>query len=76
MIINRIEITNWRSIEQQEFKFNPGITFIIGENGTGKTSILEAIAYVLTGKHSIVKDGGKLLQNPDTVSHHSFILYY
>jgi exonuclease SbcC len=63
-MINRVKMINWRAYEQYEVSFEPGITFIMGANGAGKTSILEAIAYALTGEPSTVKDRRKLLRNP------------
>jgi ABC-type cobalamin/Fe3+-siderophores transport system ATPase subunit len=62
-MINHIEIINWRAYKQQQIHFKPGITFIMGTNGKGKTSLLEAIAYALTGEPSTVTERGKLLRN-------------
>jgi DNA repair exonuclease SbcCD ATPase subunit len=66
-MINHVEMINWRAYDQFRVSFGPGITFIMGENGTGKTSILEAIAYALTGEPSTV-DRTKLLRNPDELA--------
>ncbi len=49
MQILNVEIKNFRGIEQQIIHFKPGINLIKGINGTGKTSILEAIAVGLGG---------------------------
>ena len=40
-------------------------TVLMGRNGVGKTSILEAIAYGLTGEPSTVQDRTKLLRDPN-----------
>ncbi len=50
MIIRRVGMTNFRSHEKIEVNFDAQTTEIIGENGCGKTSILEAIYEVLQGK--------------------------
>lgn len=50
MIIRRVGVTNFRSHEKIEIDFTKQTTEIIGENGCGKTSILEAIYEVLQGK--------------------------
>jgi len=63
-MINHVKMTNWRAYDECEIHFDPGITFIMGANGIGKTSILEAIAYALTGEPSTVKHRGKLLRDP------------
>lgn len=49
MQIQKVEIKNFRGIEKSEFEFHPGFNLIIGENGKGKTSTLEAIAVGLGG---------------------------
>jgi exonuclease SbcC len=67
-MINHIEIINWRTYEQFQVQFKPGITFIMGTNGKGKTSLLEAIAYALTGEPSTVLERGKLLRNPQKLA--------
>lgn len=50
MVIKRIKLTNFRSHEQFELNCEENTTRIIGENGSGKTSILEAVYEVLQGK--------------------------
>jgi exonuclease SbcC len=64
-MINRVEMINWRAYDQRLIDFAPGINFIMGANGIGKTSVLEAIAYALTGESWIVKKRGKLLRDLD-----------
>lgn len=50
MIIKNCKITNFRSHEFFELKCWKETTMISGENGSGKTSILEAIYEVMRGK--------------------------
>jgi exonuclease SbcC len=47
MHVTRVELDNIKSYERAEFDFARGITAITGENGAGKTTILEAIAWSL-----------------------------
>jgi exonuclease SbcC len=47
MHVTRVELENIKSYERAEFNFERGITAITGENGAGKTTILEAIAWSL-----------------------------
>lgn len=44
MRIDRVELTNFRCFENLEFDLNPHFTLFIGDNGSGKTSIIEALA--------------------------------
>src|SRR5919106_5966384 len=47
MHVTRVELENIKAYERAEFNFGRGITAITGENGAGKTTILEAIAWSL-----------------------------
>lgn len=48
-MIRSVKLTNFRSHESFVLQCNPQTTTIIGENGCGKTSVLEAI-YEHTGE--------------------------
>ena len=43
MQIEQIEISNFKGIQEEKFAFTPEVNLIIGDNGTGKTSVLEAL---------------------------------
>jgi len=47
--IQEVKIANFKGIDEWNIKFKPGFNLIKGENGKGKTSILEAIAVGLGG---------------------------
>lgn len=47
MKIHKIEIKNFKGFADETFHFNPHFTVIIGDNATGKTSILEALSVAL-----------------------------
>jgi len=49
MIIDRIILKNFKRFRNQEIHFKDGITGIVGNNGTGKSSIVEAILFALYG---------------------------
>ena len=50
MVIRRIKLTQFRSHRTFVLECDPKTTKIIGENGSGKTSVLEAVYEVLQGK--------------------------
>lgn len=56
MHITRVELDNIKSYEHAEFTFERGTTAIVGRNGAGKTTILEAIAYALFDTLEYSKD--------------------
>ncbi|OGU35336.1 MAG: DNA recombination protein RecF [Ignavibacteria bacterium GWB2_35_6b] len=58
MILNTIEIINFRLHTKTVIKFSEDLNYIIGGNGQGKTTILEAIYYLCTTKN--------LNQSPDS----------
>ncbi|AFY80821.1 AAA family ATPase [Oscillatoria acuminata] len=43
MQINQLTLTNFRGFEQAEFEFHPGMNLIVGINGVGKSSVLDAL---------------------------------
>ncbi len=47
MRINSLKLTNFRNYKEAFLEFSPNINIFIGDNGSGKTNILEAI-YVLS----------------------------
>ncbi len=49
MILKKVHITNFKGIEECTIELEKGFNLIIGNNGYGKTSILEAISVGLGG---------------------------
>jgi len=47
MIINSVRMRNFKSHADTKVGFGTGINVILGENGAGKTSVLEAISFAL-----------------------------
>ena len=50
MEINKLEMISFRNHKKTNISFNPGLTIIWGKNGSGKTSVLEAIHSLSYGK--------------------------
>lgn len=49
MYIEHAHITNFRGIEDIDLEFKPGVNILLGDNGTGKTTVLEALTVALGG---------------------------
>ena len=49
MYLSNIHIENFKGIKNADFDFDRTVNIIIGDNGTGKTSVLEAIVVALGG---------------------------
>ena len=50
MPLNSIKITDFRCLEAAELQLDPGYNLIFGANASGKTSLLEGIAYLGRGR--------------------------
>jgi DNA replication and repair protein RecF len=50
MSIQQVEMISFRSHKKKVITFSPGINLIWGENGSGKTSVLEAVYILSNGK--------------------------
>lgn len=49
MLIKRVELKNFKSHVDSVVEFNRGLNLVLGLNGAGKTSILQAIGFALIG---------------------------
>lgn len=47
--VDRLALSNFRCFEQPRFSFGSGMNVLIGRNGAGKTTILDALAVGLAG---------------------------
>ncbi len=50
MRINNIQLRDFRNYEHLNIDFDPGVNLIVGNNAQGKTNLLEAIAFLGSGK--------------------------
>lgn len=50
MPLEALTISNFRSLKSVELTLNSGLNFFYGDNGAGKTSVLECISLVGTGR--------------------------
>jgi predicted ATP-binding protein involved in virulence len=73
MYLKKVHIKNYKAIEELDIDLKPGVNLLIGDNGTGKTSVLEGIAVALGGMFvnvagvstkNIVKDDVRLKIKP------------
>ena len=53
MRVTHLKLTNVRAIQTAEFDFRPGFNLIIGVNGVGKTTVLDALGVCLS---SVIRD--------------------
>lgn len=87
MFIKNLTLKNFRNYSIQEFKFINGVNILYGDNGQGKTNVLEALFLASMGKSfrtahdtEMIKDGSDslevLVQAEDEVSKTEIKLLY
>ncbi|MDE2718920.1 MAG: AAA family ATPase [Chloroflexota bacterium] len=64
MIVTGLQVTNLRAIKSAEFRFQQGFNLIVGLNGVGKTSALDALSVCLS---AIVKRANSLRSRVGTL---------
>lgn len=62
MQLNNIFIRDFRNYEALSLDFAPGVNLLVGQNAQGKTNLLEAIAYLGSGKSFRAQKTGELLR--------------
>lgn len=57
MQLTALDLTNYRSYPRLTLPVQPGITVLVGQNGQGKTNIVEAVWYLSTlSSHRVPHD--------------------
>ncbi len=74
MLVTAIEARPLRSLERVRVELDPGIVSIVGPNGVGKTNLVEALYFALTGRsfrtsdrRDLIPFGGSLARAEATV---------
>lgn len=71
MLLSELRIDDFRNIKQAQLKLSPGLNFIFGENGSGKTSLLEAISVLSTARSFRTRKFKNLI----SFNHERLVLY-
>ena len=56
MPLQRLHLKNFRLFKERTLNFSDGINLILGENGSGKTTVLESLNVLLTGNSFRAKE--------------------
>lgn len=66
MIIDSLKLRNFRNYAELEITPHPGVNILFGQNGSGKTNLLEAIHYCALGRsHRTSQDREVVLKGAD-----------
>ena len=63
MALTELRIDNFRNLKQQQIQLSPAVNLFFGENGAGKTSILEAVSSLINGKSFLQNQVGKVIHH-------------
>ena len=57
MYVRHLQVSDFRSWAHADLELEPGATVLIGQNGQGKTNLVEALGYLATlGSHRVAVD--------------------
>lgn len=57
MYLRHLQVNDFRSWELADLELAPGVTVLVGQNGRGKTNLLEAVGYLATlSSHRVATD--------------------
>ncbi|MFC4854888.1 DNA replication/repair protein RecF [Actinophytocola glycyrrhizae] len=57
MYVRHLQVTDFRSWEHADLELEPGPAVLVGQNGQGKTNLVEALGYAATlGSHRVATD--------------------
>lgn len=59
MHLEKVTLKNYKAFDDLEIDLQPGINLLVGDNGAGKTSVLDGIAVALGGP--FCERGGSIL---------------
>src|SRR5262245_49639379 len=63
LLLERLRVRDLRNLQQVDFEPAPRVTVISGDNGHGKTSLLEAIYFAATSRSFRTHRPGELLRH-------------
>ncbi len=62
MKLNKITLENFRNYAALSVDFDPGVNLLVGKNAQGKTNLLEAVAYLGSGRAFRTQKTGELIR--------------
>ena len=63
MYLKKIALLNFKNIRQEELVFCPGINALVGDNGAGKTNIIDAVYYLSMCKSALQMTDGQSIRH-------------
>ena len=70
MYLSDLALTDFRSYERAIVALEPGVTVLVGENGQGKTNLIEAVGYLSTlSSHRVSGDAAGVSAGGEVFAH-------
>lgn len=66
MVLNKLHLTNFRNYHEQKIVFHGGTNILFGNNGEGKTNILESLYYLALTKSFRTNNDQNLILNNES----------
>ena len=63
MYLKKIALLNFKNISQEELVLCPGINCLVGDNGAGKTNVVDAVYYLSMCKSSLQMTDGQSIRH-------------
>ena len=63
MYLKKISLLNFKNIAQEELALCPGINCLVGDNGAGKTNVIDAVYYLSMCKSSLAMTDGQSVRH-------------
>ena len=63
MFLRKIALLNFKNIAQEELVLCPGVNCFVGDNGAGKTNVLDAVYYLSMCKSSLQMTDGQSIRH-------------
>lgn len=67
MLVGSLEVRDLRSLDRLRLELGAGITSVVGDNGSGKTNLLEAVFFALTGRSFRTRDRREMVRFGESV---------
>jgi DNA replication and repair protein RecF len=68
VLVRSLDVRDFRSLESLRQEIAPGITSVVGRNGAGKTNLLEAVYFGLSGRSFRTRDRRELIRFGEQVA--------
>ena len=63
MYLERISILNFKNIAEAELAFSANVNCLVGDNGTGKTNLIDAVWYLSMSKSTTGLTDGQSIRH-------------